>query len=211
MNYSELVTAVQDYLENEFSTTDMNTLIRQAERRIYTEAQFANLRKSATGALSMGVAYLNAPADFIAPHSFAVVAVGGAYSFLLDKDVEFIREAYPNPNTTGTPRYYAIFGPQTLDATELRFILGPTPSAALNYELQYFYFPESIVTATNTWLGDNFDPVLLYATLVEGYTFMKGEPDMIQLYDGKYKEALQQAQKLAIGMQRGDSYRDGLK
>lgn len=211
MNYSELVTAVSDYVENAFATGDMNTFIRQAERRIYTDAQFANLRKSATGALVMGVAYLDAPSDFIAPHSFAVISASGAYAYLLDKEVEFIREAYPNPTTTGTPRHYAIFGPQTLSATALRFILGPTPSAAFNYELQYFYFPESIVTATTTWLGDNFDPVLLYGTLVEAYTFMKGEPDMLQLYESKYKEALAQAQKLAMGMQRVDSYRTGMK
>jgi len=211
MNYSELVTAVQDYVENQFSTADIDTFIQQAERRIYTEAQFANLRKSATGALSMGVAYLNAPADFVASHSFAVISATGAYSYLLDKEVEFIREAYPNPTTTGTPRFYALFGPQTGDAKELRFILGPTPSAALNYELLYFYYPESIVTATNTWLGDNFDPVLLYGCLVEAYTFMKGEPDMVQLYDGKYKEALAQAQKVAMGMQRTDTYRTGMK
>lgn len=211
MNYSELVTAISDYTENSFATADMNTLIQQAERRIYTEAQFANLRKSATGALAMGVAHLNAPEDFVASHSFAVISGTGVYSYLLDKEVEFIREAYPNPTTTGAPRFYAIFGPQTGDAKELRFILGPTPSAGLTYELLYFYYPESIVTATNTWLGDNFDPVLLYGCLVEAYTFMKGEPDMIQLYDGKYKEALAQAQKIAMGMQRTDTYRTGMK
>jgi len=128
---------------------------------------------------------------------------------LLNKDVNFIRQAYPQPTDTGIPKYYALFGPRSDNAAELTFILGPTPDAAYNSELHYFFYPESIVTATNTWLGDNFDTVLLYGTLVEAYTFMKGEPDMLGLYDGKYKEALALAKRLGDGLERGDAYRDG--
>lgn len=210
MNYSELVTAVKDYVENEFSTTDMNTLIRQAERRIYNSVQFPSLRKNVTGTTTSGNAYLACPSDFLAPYSLAAVAPGtGAYTYLLPKDVSFIREAYPGPTSTGSPKYYAIFGPQSGDANELTFILGPTPDAAYTMELHYFFYPESIVTAGTSWLGDNFDPVLLYGTLVEAYTFMKGEPDLIGLYDTKYKEALQLAVKLGDGYEKRDSYRNG--
>jgi hypothetical protein len=128
---------------------------------------------------------------------------------LLNKDVNFIRQAYPTPNDTGTPKYYALFGPRSDDETELSFILGPTPDAQYYVELHYYYYPESIVTAGTSWLGDNFDSVLLYGTLVEAYTFMKGETDMMQLYDGKYKEALQMAKRLGDGLERSDSYRSG--
>jgi hypothetical protein len=133
----------------------------------------------------------------------------GTYEYLLNKDVNFIRQAYPTPNDTGTPKYYALFGPRSDNETELSFILGPTPDAQYYVELHYYYYPESIVTASTTWLGDNFDTVLLYGTLVEAYTFMKGETDMMQLYDGKYKEALALAKRLGDGMERQDAYRSG--
>ena len=208
MNYAALVSAVSSYTENTFPTVDMNLFITQAEIRIYNAVQLPNLRKTSTTALTASTPYFNAPNDFLSVQSFAVVSADGSYTFLLDKDVSFIREAYPNPATTGTPKYYAIYGPQTT-VTELKFILGPTPSAALATDLQYFYYPESIVTASNTWLSDNYDPVLLYGTLVEAYTYMKGETDMIALYDGKYKEAMGQLKRLGDGLERQDAYRSG--
>lgn len=210
MNYSELVAAVQDYVENQFSTTDIDTFIRQTEKRVYNSVQFPALRKNVTGTATANNPYLACPSDFLAPYSLAAIAPStGAHSFLLPKDVSFIREAYPPPTSTGVPKFYAIYGPQSGDPKELSFILGPTPNASYSVELHYYFYPESIVTAGTTWLGDNFDPVLLYGTLVEAYTFMKGEADMIQLYDGKYKEALSLAKRLGDGMERGDSYRYG--
>jgi hypothetical protein len=141
----------------------------------------------------------------------------GVYTYLLNKDVNFIREAYPNPTSTAIPKYYALFGPTTTNAAppvitdELTFILGPTPNAVYNVELHYYYYPESLSVAADgrTWLGDNFDTVLLYGSLVEAITFMKGEADMVALYDGKYKEALGMAKRLGDGMERQDAYRSG--
>ena len=209
MNYAQLVTAVSDYTENTFQTTDMNTFIQQAEQRIYNTIQFPSLRKNVTGVTATGNKYLSCPVDFLSVYSMAVYPTGGEYSYLLNKDVNFIREAYPQPTDTATPKYYALFGPQSTNEAELTFILGPTPDAIYNVELHYFYYPESIVTAVNTWLGDNFDTVLLYGTLVEAYTFMKGEQDMMALYDGKYKEALALAKRLGDGLERQDAYRSG--
>ena len=212
MNYLELVAAVSAFSENTFPTAQMNTFIEQAEQRIYNSMQFPSIRKTTTLTLTASSQYLNCPDDFLSVYSLAVIDGTGVYAFLLNKDVNFIREAYPTVAATGTPRYYAIFGPQVSGVTPtipLRFILGPTPSAALSAELQYFYYPESIVTAATTWLGNNFDSVLLYGTLVEAYTYMKGEADVIALYDGKYKEALALAKRLADGMERQDSYRSG--
>ena len=209
MNYAQLVVAVSDYTENTFQTTDMNTFIQQAEQRIYNTIQFPSLRKNVTGVTATGNKYLACPGDFLSVYSMAVYPTGGEYSYLLNKDVNFIREAYPQPTDTATPKYYALFGPQSTNEAELTFILGPTPDAIYNVELHYFYYPASIVTAVNTWLGDNFDTVLLYGTLVEAYTFMKGEADMVALYDGKYKEALALAKRLGDGLERQDSYRSG--
>jgi len=210
MDYAALVTAVSDYTENTFPTVNMNMFIAQAETRIYNAVQLPNLRKTATTALTASTPYFNAPSDFLAVYSFAVVNADGSYTFLLNKDVSFIREAYPTPATTATPKYYAIYGPQTT-VTELKFILGPTPSAALATDLQYFYYPESITVATSgqTWLGDNYDPVLLYGTLVEAYTYMKGEQDMVMLYNTKFGEALIQLKRLGDGLERQDAYRSG--
>ncbi len=209
MNYAELVAAVSDYTENVFNTADMDTFIRQAEQRIYNTVQFPALRKNVTGAFTVNNKYLQCPLDFLASYSLAVIDATGEYTFLLNKDVNFIRAAYPSPTSTGMPRYYALFGPRSDLEKELTFIIGPTPDSGYSAELHYFYYPESIVTAVNTWLGDNFDSVLLYGTLIEAYTFMKGEADMVQLYDGKYKEALQLAIRLGNGMERGDAYRNG--
>ena len=209
MNYTELVTAVSDYTENTFETAEMNTFIEQAEQRIYNSVQFPSLRKNVTGTITANNKYLSCPLDYLSTFSLAVVDATGAYEYLLNKDVNFIRQAYPQPTDTAIPKYYALFGPNSAVANELSFILGPTPDATYTVELHYFYYPESIVTAGTSWLGDNFDSVLLYGTLVEAYTFMKGEADMMTLYDGKYKEALQLAKRLGDGLERSDSYRSG--
>jgi hypothetical protein len=211
MTYNELVTAVQDYCENTFATVDMNTFIRQAEQRIYNTAQPSNLRKNVTGSLSQGNKYLGCPSDFLSTYSLAIYPASGAgdFLYLLNKDVNFMREAYPNPATTGKPKHYAIFGPQSNDVNELSFIVGPTPDAAYNAELHYYYYPESIVTAGTSWLGDNFDSVLLYGTMCEALVYMKGEADMLKLYQDRYVQAIALYKNLADGKQRMDAYRDG--
>jgi hypothetical protein len=212
MTYNELVTAVTDYTENDVPTTDMNTFIRQAEQRIYNTVQFPSLRKNVTGSVSSATPYLSCPNDFLAVYSFAVIDGTGAYEYLLNKDVNFIRQAYPNPTDTGIPKYYALFGPTVSGETisnELSFILGPKPDAAYSVELHYYYYPESLVTANSTWLSENFDSVLLYGTLVEAYIYMKGESDMMMVYETKYKEALGLAKRLGDGLERGDAYRSG--
>lgn len=305
MNYSQLVTAISDYTENTFGVADMNTFITQAEQRIYNTIQFPSLRANKTGLVTTNNKYLSAPDDFLAVYSLAVIENYGTasetYTYLLNKDVNFIREAYPTPASTGLPKYYALFGPTTtagnppVPTNELSFILGPTPDAAYYVELHYYYYPATIVqgvitlvslvtpgvgltdgtyynvpltggsgsgalativisggyvttvditqggssyvagdsvsasvtsiggvgtTFTGTvysvsnstgtsWLGDNFDTVLLYGALVEAYTYMKGETDMMALYDGKYKEALALAKRLGDGMERQDAYRSG--
>lgn len=227
MTYTELVAAIESYTENQFpdtyladgstvsSTQQINLLIKQAEQRIYNSVQFPSLRKNVTGATTASNKYLSAPLDFLAVYSIAVVATTGDYEYLINKDVSFIRQAYPNPNTVAFPKYYALFGPTTTNATEplitpeLSLIVGPTPDAAYVVELHYYYYPESITTAGNTWLGDNFDSVLLYGSLVEAYTYMKGEADMVTLYNTKYNEALALAKRLGDGMERQDAYRSG--
>jgi len=209
MTYADLVIAVSDYTENTFPTADMNIFIKQAEQRIYNTIQFPSLRKNVTGITTTNIKYISCPTDFLSPYSFAVINADGSYSYLLNKDVNYMREAYPNPSDTGTPKYYALFGPRSDMPYELSFIIGPTPDAQYNLELHYFYYPESIVTASNTWLGDNFDTVLLYATLVEAYTYMKGEADMMALYNQKFKEAMDMAKRLGDGLERQDAYRSG--
>jgi hypothetical protein len=301
MTYDELVTAVTNYTENSVPNVDMNTFIRQAEQRIYNTVQFPSLRKNVTGFTSINNKYLSCPTDFLAAYSMAVIDAAGSYEYLLNKDVNFIRQAYPSPNDTAIPKYYALFGPTTTSGVnpqitnELSFILGPTPDSAYSVELHYYYYPVSIIRGqlngigtitggtgyTNgtyydvpltggtgegakatvviaggsvlsvtiseygskyvegnimsaaassiggtgsgfsapvlsvlnadgtSWLGDNFDSVLLYGTLVEAYTYMKGEADMMALYDGKYKEALALAKRLGDGLERSDAYRSG--
>jgi hypothetical protein len=231
MNYSELFIAVKGYLENDFqstvftdsagsssssaaaltSTEQVNIFITQAEQRIYNTIQFPSLRANVTGTLTANNKYLVCPADFLAVYSMAVINTDTSYTYLLNKDVNFIREAYPTPTDTGTPAYYALFGPVSTNEAELTFILGPTPDAAYSMELHYFYYPQSITTTASgtTWLGDNIDSVLLYGALVEGYTFMKGEADMIAIYEKKYQDALMLAKRLGDGMERRDAYRSG--
>jgi hypothetical protein len=195
------------------STTQLNRFITQAEQRIYNSVQFPSLRKNVTGNVSSTNKYLSCPDDFLSTYSLAVVDASGNYEYLLNKDVNFIRQAYPNPTTdVGIPKYYALFGPTVNTSTitnELSFIVGPTPDASYSVELHYYYYPESITTANSTWLGDNFDSVLLYGSLVEAYTYMKGEADIIALYDTKYKEALALAKRLGDGLERSDAYRSG--
>jgi hypothetical protein len=231
MNYSQLVTAIQSYTENQFPdvyladgstenyTAQINRFIQQAEQRIYNSVQFPPLRKNMFTPLTANNKYVSLPNDFLSVYSLALVTgVTGAdldtgtFEYLLNKDVNFIRQAYPSPNDTGEPKYYALFGPTIVSLTitnELSLIVGPTPDAAYYVELHYYYYPESITTATTTWLGDNFDSVLLYGSLVEAYSFMKGEQDIIGLYDTKYKEALALAKRLGDGLERQDAYRSG--
>jgi hypothetical protein len=300
MNYAELVDAIQGYTENTFTDSQLATFVQQTEQRVFNTVQFPSLRKNMTGTTTLNNKYLSTPSDFLAPYSLAVIDGSGNYEYLLNKDVNFIRQAYPSPTSTGAPKYYALFGPTTTSGAtpqvtnELSFILGPTPDAAYTVELHFYYYPSSIVqggiatlgvvtggggysngtyydvlllggdgggatativvaggavvsaaiasagagyrvdniltvgttigatgsgfsvpvgTLTNnngrSWLGDNFDSVLLYGSLVEAYTFMKGEADLIQLYDAKYKEALMLAKRLGDGMERMDAYRSG--
>jgi hypothetical protein len=191
--------------------------VQQAEERIFNTVQFPSLRKNVTGTTTASNKYLSSPGDFLSVYSLAVIDATGRYEFLLNKDVNFIRAAYPNPASTGIPKYYALFGPTTTNnnppviTNELSFILGPTPNAAYSVELHYFYYPQSISESPTgtSWLGDNFDPVLLYGALVEANTFMKGEPDMTAMYEAKYKEALAMAKRLGDGLERQDAYRSG--
>jgi hypothetical protein len=226
MNYSELFTQIQAYTENQFpetfvevttggsqtnvnAVTQINTFIMQAEERIYNTVQLPSLRKNVTGNCSSTSKYLACPNDYLSTYSLAVIQSDGSYEYLLNKDVNFIRQAYPNPTDTGLPRYYALFGSRLNDPNELTFILGPSPDANYGAELHYFYYPESIVTAGTSWLGDNYSPALLYGSLVEAYTYMKGEADMLAAYNTKYNEALAQLKRLGDGLERQDAYRSG--
>jgi hypothetical protein len=232
VNYNTLFETIKGYVENDFPNTQygdptaantnftskeqVDTFIQQAEQRIYNSVQFPSIRKNVTGPTSPNNKYLSAPPDFLAVYSFAVIdPVTGEYEYLLNKDVNFIRAAYPSPTDTGKPYYYALFGPATTNTNppvitnELSFIFGPTPDAIYDTELHYYYYPESIVTASTTWLGDNFDSVLLYGSLLEAYTYMKGEPDVIAGYQKRYDEAMILAKRLGDGMERTDAYRSG--
>lgn len=218
MNYATLFETIKGYVENDFPNTQftgstgstvtltskeqVDTFIQQAEQRIYNSVQFPNFRKNQTGTLTASNKYLEAPPDFLASYSLAVIDDSGSYEYLLNKDVNYIRAAYPSPTDTGLPKYYAQFDENT-------FILGPTPDDAYTVEMHYFYYPESIVTASTTWLGDNFDSALLYGALIEAYTYMKGEPDVIAGYNKRYEEAMILAKRLGDGMERRDAYRSG--
>jgi len=207
VNYTELQTAVEDTTENTFSATDFALLTKLSEQKIYNTVQLPNLRKTSNLTLVVSNENLNLPADFLAVYSLAVVLTTGSYEFLLNKDVNFIRAAYPNPASTGTPRYYALDGTSTPLVQQI--ILGPTPNAALTAELNYFYYPESIVTAGNTWLGDNFDSVLFNAIMVETARFMKQEQDIVAMYTQQFQESLILLKNLGEGKNRTDAYRTG--
>ncbi len=211
MNYAQLVSAIKGYAENDFpatagsftSTDQVNTFIRQAEQRIYNSVQFPAIRKNVTGITTSGNKYLAMPVDFLASYSLAAIdPVTGDYEFLLNKDVNFIRAAYPKATDSGIPAYYALFDDNT-------FILGPTPDAAYSMELHYYYYPASIVDAGTSWLGDNFDSVLLYGSLLEAASFMKSDGDTMKSYNDRYSEAMLLAKRLGDGMDRQDAYRSG--
>jgi hypothetical protein len=218
MNYSALVAAIEAYAENYDTGTggfveNIPVFVQQAEQRIYNTVQLPSLRKNVTGVLTVSNKYLSAPTDYLATYSLAVIENPGTatetYTYLLNKDVNFIREAYPTPADTGLPAYYALFGPQYSYPNELSFILGPTPNDNYTVELHYFYYPQSIVTAGTTWLGDNFDTVLLYGSLLEAAAYMKSDADVITYYKDRYTEALALLARLGNGLERGDAYRDG--
>jgi hypothetical protein len=221
MDYNTLFSQIQTYTENQFPatylangstisyTTQINTFIQQAEARIYNTVQIPSLRKNVTGNCSSTTVYLGCPNDYLSTYSMAVIGTDGAYTYLLNKDVNFIREAYPDPTSTGLPRYYALFGSRLNDPNELSFMLGPKPSANYGVELHYFYYPESIVDAGTSWLGDNYSPALLYGAIVEAYVYMKGEADVMLAYKAKYDEAMQQLNRLGTGLERNDAYRVG--
>ena len=213
VTYAALQQAVEDTVENTFSATDFATLTRLAEQKIYQSVQLPILRKDATLALTSGVQTVNLPADFLAAYSIAVFSTllgsAGAREFLLNKDVNFMRESYPVPATTGTPRYYALDGTATGNDLVQKIILGPTPGAAFNASLNYFYQPESIVTAGTTWLGDNFESVLINAVLVEAARFMKEEADVMKMYQDQFNESFLLLKNLGDGKNRGDAYRNG--
>lgn len=210
MDYTALKVAVEDSTENTFSSVDFATLTKLAEQKIYQTVQLPILRKDATLALTSGAQNVNLPSDFLAAYSVAVYSTllgGGDRAFLLNKDVNFMRESYPNPATTGTPRYYALDGTST--ALIQKIILGPTPGANFSLDLNYFYQPESIVTAGNTWLGNNFDTVLFNAVMVEAARFMKAEQDIVQLYISQFNDSILLLKNLGDGKNRTDAYRSG--
>jgi hypothetical protein len=209
MIYADLCTAIEDTCENTFTASQLALFTQQAEQAIYNSVQLPSLRKTANTPLTIGDMYLNAPTDFISPFSLAVIDATGAYSFVLNKDVNFIREAYPTPTVTGLPRFYAVYGPQSAAPSELRFIVGPTPDVAYVTELQYYFYPESLVTAGSTWLGDTFDSALLNRALLEASRFMKAEADIVTLYQGMADKSLALLKNLGDGKLRQDAYRSG--
>ena len=211
MNYTDLKTTIQDVCEAPFTDDQLALFVQQAEQKIFNTVQLPSLRKNVTGNVTAGNKYLQCPSDFLAVYSLAVIKATGEYVYLLNKDVNFLREAYPNPATQGTPKYYAIFGPRSDNEDELTFILGPTPDAALQAELHYFYYPESITVAADgrTWLGDNFESVMFNAVMVEAIRFIKGEQDMVNLYQQQFMDSLVLLKNLGDGKQRQDAYRSG--
>ena len=204
LTYAQLVVQIQDYTENTFTVTDINNFIQQAEQRIYNTVQLPALRKNVTGSLSSGNKYLAMPADWLATFSLAVFGADNEYKYLLNKDVNFIRQSFPDTDSAfyGEPQYYAVFDAET-------FIVGPTPDISYSAELHYFYYPESIVTASTSWLGNNFSSALLYGSLLEAYTYMKGEADVMTNYRNRYDEAMLLLKQLGDGKDRQDSYRSG--
>jgi hypothetical protein len=204
MNYTELVAAIKSYTENDYTTTDVNTFIQNAEQRIFNTVQLPDLRKNVTGTMTSGNKFFSLPSDWLSTFSISVINSSNEHTFLLNKDVNFIRESFPDTDSPfyAIPQYYAIFDDTTM-------LLGPTPDANYTAELHYYYYPQSIVTATNSWLGDNFDTALFYAALLEAAVFMKEEPDVVTQYTARYNEAMQLLQNLGEGKNRRDAYRSG--
>jgi len=213
MNYASLTQAIKDFSETDEPSflTNIPLFIEQCEKRVYNSVHIPVLRRNVTGSLTVSNKYLSCPDDFLSVYSIAVINGTGDYSYLLDKDVSYMREAYPKATDVGLPKYYGIFGPQSANLSELSIILAPTPDANYPVELHYYYYPESITTAASgtTWLSDNYDPVLLYGSLREAIIYMKGEQDMVAYYEQKYQEALGQLKRLCDGLERGDAYREG--
>ena len=220
MNYSTLLETIKGFCENDFpdtsftdsagnsvsltSTEQVNTFIDQAEQKVFNSVQILNLRKNVTGSLTASNQYLKTPSDWLSNFSLAVIdSTTGAYSYLLNKDVNFIRESFPSPTATGTPTHYAVFDDDT-------YILGPTPDLSYAMELHYFYYPQSIVTAGTSWLGDNFDSVLLYGALIEAHIFMKGEADVMKMYSERFIESLVRLKDLGESRENDDANRQGL-
>ena len=202
MNYSELTTNIEDICEQTFTAGQLAMFTQQAEQKIYTTVDLPAFRKNQTGSLTLNNKYLTMPTGMLYVYSLAVIDADGDYYYLLNKDVNFIREAYPGPTDTGQPKHYAVFDQNT-------FILGPTPNANYNSEIHFSYYPESIVTAGTTWLGEEFDSALLNGALVEAIRFQKGEADMVALYEKLYVQALTLLIQVGDGKLRGDAYRDG--
>jgi len=203
MTYAQLTANIEDICETSFTSDQLAMFTQQAEQTIYNTVQLPSLRKNVTGALTSGVKYLSVPTDFLYTFSLAVLDSDGVFTYLLNKDVNFIREAYPNPSTTGAPKHYAIFDDSS-------FILGPTPNSGYTMELHYGYYPESIVTAsTLPWLSENFDSALLNGALVEAIRFMKGESDLVQLYNNMYLQSITLLKNLGDGKLQQDTYRSG--
>tara|TARA_B110000908_G_scaffold145982_1_gene176667 strand:+ start:262 stop:897 length:636 start_codon:yes stop_codon:yes gene_type:complete len=204
MNYNELVAAIESYTENKYTKDDVDRFIQNAEQTIYNAVQLPDLRKNVTGAMTAGDKYFSLPSDWLSTFSIAVIDSYGEYKYLLNKDVNFIREACPDPSATywGTPSFYAIFDENSM-------LLGPTPNADYNAELHYYYYPESIVTVGNSWLGDNFDTALFYGSLLEAAVFMKEDADTTAQYSARYQEAMALLQNLGEGKNRRDAYRSG--
>ena len=204
MNYNELVAAIESYTENKYTKDDVDRFIKNAEQTIYNAVQLPDLRKNVTGTMTAGDKYFSLPSDWLSTFSIAVIDSYGDYKYLLNKDVNFIREACPDPSATywGTPSFYAIFDQNSM-------LLGPTPNADYNAELHYYYYPESIVTVGNSWLGDNFDTALFYGSLLEAAVFMKEDADTTANYTARYQEAMALLQNLGEGKNRRDAYRSG--
>lgn len=204
MNYAELVQAIKDYTENEETTfvNQIPTFVRQAEERINRSVMLPDLRKNVTGTVTPAFRFLTVPDDYLAVFSMAVIDGDGNYEFLLHKDVNFIREAYPDNATSGKPEYYGLFDEES-------FILAPTPDTDYTIQLHYYYDPQSIVDAGTSWFGDNAETALLYGSLIEAYTFMKGEQEIMSLYGSRYEEAMIQLKELGDGRNKRDSYRNG--
>jgi len=205
MNYTSLVASIKEYTQNSESVfvAEIPNFVKQAEDRIQHLVQLPMFRKSSSVAMSASNKNFSTPSDFVSVNSFAVLDGSSNYFFMLSKDVNFIREAFDQTTTTGQPRYYALEDHDT-------FLLGPTPNSNYATELNYFYKPQSIVDATNTWIGDEAPSTLLYGCLTEAYTYMKGEPDLLQLYDTRFKEAMVKLKELGDGKNRTDAYRSGL-
>lgn len=205
MNYTQLSTLIQEYCQSTETSFVANipNFVQLAEERIYNSVQLPAIRKNVTGTMTSGNQYMSLPSDWLSTFSLAVIdPVTNDYSFLLNKDVNFIRECYPSSGTQAKPQYYAIWNDDTM-------ILGPTPNANYTAELHYFYYPTSIVHSVTSWLGDNFETVLLYGSLREAYIYLKGEQDMINYYEQKYQESLMLLKRLGDGLDRQDAYRSG--